>query len=411
MTNHAVMVISGYNIRAVVAFCRWATANRVRFHIIAKNKEDPIFLTDYKDYVSFTRDSPQLHHEVFCTWVDSLCHQYTYQKLSILPSTEGLNRFLLENRSSIESKNCIIPLVNEQLYRKISDKHSFAKLCQSYELYVPAEFNQIPEHLPFVAKPRSYFSAKGSQLIPHLIHTPQDLENFCRTEDKKDYFFQQFIYGHSLYLLAYIAKESRSDNNIVFSQENLMQQARGGSIVLAKHSQFHQEEVARKYVTMLQEQHFFGLVMVEVRLDGSNGGSWFAGYFGNIFPPNTLFSGQRFAPSHISISQFGSTTTSSSVNIKSSPRASAIPLFNALFLPRFVTVKKQRGSTFAYFSAIISVSRSPALSTRIISHSRFFVCKERKLLRVSSSSIGRLNVASITDIFMGYIVVGLKSEV
>lgn len=270
MINQAVIVISGYNIRAVVAFCRWATVHDVKFHVIAKSKEDPIFLTDYKDRVGFTRDSPQLRHEHFRTWVDSLCRKYGYQRIILLPSTEYLNRFLLENRNSIESKNCIIPLVNERLYRKISDKHSFAKLCQSYGLYVPAEFNQIPEHLPFVAKPRSYFSAKGSQLVPHLINNSRDLDNFCRNEDESDYFFQQFVYGQSLYLLAYIGK-SGSENNIVFSQENLMQQARGGSIILAKHSKFHQDEIARHYVTMLQEQNFFGLVMVEVRLDESNG--------------------------------------------------------------------------------------------------------------------------------------------
>jgi len=270
MTNSAIIVMSGYNIRAVVAFCRWATANNVRFHIVAKNKEDPIFLTDYKNNINFTRDSPHLQHEPFTMWVDTLCHQYKYEKIVILPSTEYLNRFLLENRNSIESTNCIIPLVNERLYRKISDKYSFTKLCHSYGLNVPAEIDQIPENFPFVAKPRSYFSSKGSQLIPHLIHDTQDLANFCRTEDKRDYFFQQFVYGHSLYLLAYIGRNG-SDNTIVFSQENLMQQAKGGSIILAKHSKFHQEEIARQYVSMLYDQHFFGLIMVEVRLDKSNG--------------------------------------------------------------------------------------------------------------------------------------------
>ncbi len=270
MINQAVLVISGNNIRAVVAFCRWATAHDVKFHIIAKSKEDSIFLTDYKDRVGFTRDSPQLRHEHFRTWVDSLCTEYGYQRIILLPSTEYLNRFLLENRNSIESGNCLIPLVEERLYRKISDKHSFAKLCQSYGLDIPAEFNYIPEHLPFVAKPRSYFSPKGNQLIPYLINNSQDLENFCRNEEANDYFFQQFIYGRSLYLLAYIGK-SGLDNNVFFSQENLMQQARGGSIILAKHSKFHHDEIAKHYVTMLRDQNFFGLIMVEVRLDESNG--------------------------------------------------------------------------------------------------------------------------------------------
>lgn len=270
MIDQAVMIISGYNFRAVVAFCRWATANKIRFHIVARNEEDPIFLTDYKNHVSFTRDSPKLQHELFRMWIDSLCHQFNYKKIIILPSTEYLNRFLLENRNSIESENCAIPLVNEQLYRKISDKHSFSKLCLEYGLDVPDEFDQCPACLPFVAKPRSYFSSRGTQLIPQLIHEAKELKLFRSTEDESDYFFQQFVFGHSLYLLAYIG-ESGSDNTTVFSQENLMQQARGASIILAKTSKFHQSEIARRYVAMLQEQNFTGLIMVEVRLDETNG--------------------------------------------------------------------------------------------------------------------------------------------
>ena len=217
MMNQAVLVISGYNIRAVVAFCRWATAHDVKFHIIAKSKEDPIFLTDYKDRVCFTRDSPQLRHEHFHTWVDSLCRKNDYQRIILLPSTEYLNRFLLENRNSIESWDCIIPLVDERLYKNISDKYSFVKLCKAYGLDIPAEFNHIPEHLPFVAKPRSNYTAEGNQLTPHLIHNSQDLENFCSNYEANDYFFQQFVDGRSFYLLAYIGKNGL-DNNIIFSQ-------------------------------------------------------------------------------------------------------------------------------------------------------------------------------------------------
>jgi len=43
MNNQAVIVISGYNIRAVIAFCRWATAHDVNYHVVARSKEDPVF--------------------------------------------------------------------------------------------------------------------------------------------------------------------------------------------------------------------------------------------------------------------------------------------------------------------------------------------------------------------------------
>jgi predicted ATP-grasp superfamily ATP-dependent carboligase len=270
MKRQAVVIISGYNIRAVVAFCRWAAANSVNFHIIAKNNEDPIFRTAYKNHVSFTRDSPKLFPEFFRFWIASLCDKYSYDNIVILPSTEYLNRFLLEKRNLIESKKCTLPLVSEKLYTAISDKYSFAKLCHSYGFSVPEEFDQIPEHPPFVAKPRSYFSEEGAQLDPCLIHDRMDLENFRTTENESDYFYQKFISGRSIYLLAYIGKNG-PDNTIIFSQENLMQQARGGSIILAKASQFHEAEIAKQYITMLQQEQFFGLVMIEVREETSSG--------------------------------------------------------------------------------------------------------------------------------------------
>ncbi len=269
MKNQAVMVISGYNIRAVVAFSRWATAHNINFHIIAKSEEDPIFLTDYKEYVAFTRDSSIFRPEYFRSWVEDLVQQYGYKRILILPSTEYLNRFLLKYRNSIETEHCIIPLVDGCLYQTISDKLSFAKLCLSYGLDIPKEYNHIPECFPFVAKPRTYFSTQGSQLRPQLIYDKYDLEKFCSEEETSDYFYQQFVYGRSLYLLAYISQ--RGVDDILFSQENLMQQARGGSIVLAKQSNFHHDGVVKRYVNMLRDQKFFGLIMVEVRLNESNG--------------------------------------------------------------------------------------------------------------------------------------------
>jgi len=117
-----------------------------------------------------------------------------------------------------------------------------------------------------VAKPRTYFSAQGKQLVPQLIINQHDLDKFC-DENKDDYFFQNFINGRSLYLLAYIGQ----NENILYSQENLIQQARGGSVILAKRSNFHHSDIAKKYVRMLREQKYLGLIMVEVRLDESNG--------------------------------------------------------------------------------------------------------------------------------------------
>lgn len=267
MKAEAVLILSGYNIRAVIAWCRWATKHQVAYHIVAKNSEDPIFFTDYKAYVAFIRESQQLTHHDFKRWVNELCKQYGYDKILVLPSTEYFNRFLLENRALIEDKNCIIPLVEENLYIQISDKYSFSQLCQAHQLNVPEKFEKTPNQLPFVAKPYNYLSAQGTQLVPQLITTPQALERFQQTEVCENYFFQQFITGRSHYLLAYIAKNGEG---VTFSQENLIQQTKGGSIVLARHSDFHQTSVAQQYIKMLQNIKFWGIIMIEVRQTEDN---------------------------------------------------------------------------------------------------------------------------------------------
>lgn len=264
----AVMVVSGYNIRAVIAFCRWATRHCINYHIVAKSQNDQILLTTYADRVVIVRKSASLCCEEFCSWVAALREEYGYRRVLILPSTEYLNRFLLDHRDTIETQGCVIPLVDGPLYKTLSNKESFVKLCESYGLDTPEEFTCIPGRLPFVAKPRSYAAANGRQLAPHLIHNEGDLEEFCNTEDTTDYFFQQFVYGRSLYLLAYIGRD-RGD--ILFSQENLMQQARGKSVILARASEFHRTPVAQRYVSMLHHLGFFGLVMIEVRLDEAEG--------------------------------------------------------------------------------------------------------------------------------------------
>ena len=266
--NQAVLVISGYNIRAVIAFCRWATAHHVQYHIVAQSSTDPIFATDYKDRVAVSRDSVNLCPAEFRSWIGELCDQHGYDRILVLPSTEFLNRFLVEHRDAIEAEDCVIPLVDKQLYETISDKQSFTALCDSYGLDIPEEFADIPEQLPFVAKPRVYSSANGKQRVPLLVHTPHDLERLCREEDTEEYFFQQFISGGSQYLLAYVG---RNGNDVLFSQENLMQQAHGGSVVLAKGSDFHQSSIAGRYIEMLRGQEFFGLVMVEVRFEERHG--------------------------------------------------------------------------------------------------------------------------------------------
>ena len=269
--RQAVLIFSGYNIRAIIAFCRWASLVHVDFLIVAKDSSDPIFSTSYKDHVAITRDTPELNSGEFCSWIDILSKKYSYERFVVLPSTEYLNRFLLNNRDDIERTKCVIPLTDAGLYEKISDKKSFVELCDSYDLDVPDEYSQLPEFIPFVAKPRQYCSADGRQLAPHVIFSPADLDRFIHSETTKEYFFQQYIEGRSLYLLAYLPIQ---EEEVLFSQENLMQQSLGRSIILAKRADFHETDMAQRYVKMLKESGFAGLIMIEVRYV-ENSGAYF----------------------------------------------------------------------------------------------------------------------------------------
>jgi hypothetical protein len=180
----------------------------------------------------------------------------------IAPSTEYFNRFLLRHRAQIEAVGGVVPLVGEALYRQVSDKQAFADLCQAHGIAVPEVFDTIPERLPFVAKPRCYPSRPGARIKPYLVTTEDERDRFLERETTRDYFFQEFVEGRSLYLLAHIAR----DGTVVASaQENLMQQADGGSIVLARAHGFHLEPDAQPYLKMLAGAGFHGLVMIEVR--------------------------------------------------------------------------------------------------------------------------------------------------
>lgn len=260
--NRTVLILSGFNIRAVVAFCRWAREQYIPFHIVARNKSDPIFLTDFAKNVFLIRENESLLIEDFCSWIFRIRNQHSYDEVLILPSSEFLNRFMLRNHTLIVSSGGIVPLVNKVLYEQISDKYTFGELCLSAGIPVPEEYQSIPNKFPFVAKPKSYASIQERQLKPYLIYSEADLISFLQDEIIEDYYFQQYIQGKSLYLFASINKHGES---VLFSQENLIQQVKGGSVILARANDFHKKMCAEIYVRLLKSISFQGLVMLEVR--------------------------------------------------------------------------------------------------------------------------------------------------
>lgn len=253
--------------RAVVAFCRHAVRRKIPFHILAASKQDPVFQTQYRDAVFLTRDCPELDIANALAWFKAIRRKTGCDRLVILPTSEFLNRFLLEHQSTLERAGCQVPLVRDQLYHQISDKHAFARICVEHNLAVPREFESMPSQLPFVAKPLRYASTQtGKQLKPWLLTSASRLEQFEQQEQIDDFFFQELAVGKSIYLLYFV---SRTGNDVLFSQENLIQQCNGGSIIAARKSTAHHEEIAQAYLQMLKQIGFWGLVMIELKATSS----------------------------------------------------------------------------------------------------------------------------------------------
>ena len=103
-------MFSGFNIRAVVAFCRFATRWKIPFHIVAVSENDPIFQTAYAKHVFLIRDSSELCDKQVLKWMNEIRTLNRLDRVVVLPTSEYLNRFLLLHRSTFEDAGHVIPL-------------------------------------------------------------------------------------------------------------------------------------------------------------------------------------------------------------------------------------------------------------------------------------------------------------
>jgi predicted ATP-grasp superfamily ATP-dependent carboligase len=262
-----VILFSGYNDRGVIAFARTLRAAGVRFAIVARNSEDPVFLTDYSDRVVHTRSSDTLDRDVLTQVLDSVRKRHTETSCWIAPSTEALNRFLLKERPFLEEMRVRVPLVAERLYSSISDKYSFGEICREFGILVPAEYPTLNvAQYPFVAKPKKFRGDDGAIHTPFLIFDSAEKSAFIEECDTSQFFYQEFVDGRSVYLLYYFRKDGSFAK---LSQENVVQQPGGKSILAAVTSDFHEAPESTKYEALFKSLEFRGLVMVEVKVSAS----------------------------------------------------------------------------------------------------------------------------------------------
>jgi len=259
-----IMIFSGYNNRAVVSFIRTLTKNKISYAVIARDNTDPIFKTAYRDKVVLTRESQHLDLHLIKEYIAIIQNKFKVTQYCIAPSTEALNRFLQDKRTELEGMNIIVPLVNANTYISISDKKSFSDICNNNEILVPSEYNSTKDAtLPFVAKPKKYFTQDGSIHTPFIIFNNSQKKSFLEACDSTDFYFQEYVHGRSVYLLYYF---HRNGHTYKFSQENFIQQPEGKSMVAAISSDFHNTEESIKYELLFRKLGFTGLVMVELKV-------------------------------------------------------------------------------------------------------------------------------------------------
>ncbi len=256
------LIFSGSNERAVVAFCRVLRALGIDPLIVARTDRDVIYYTRYRRHVVAVRQVDRLDLDDVTRCL-AVAQAYAGNAgLILCPTSEFLNLFLLQNREHFSQLGCKIPLVDQDLYRTVSDKYSFSRLCAGQGIAIPTEFDDYRgQAVPFVAKPRQNVNRENRSLYPYLIHSDADLAEFLCSEETADFYFEEYLVGESYYLLYYLWQDGRVTS---FSQQNLLQQAGGKSIVLARPAQLHRQPVAEFYVRVLRQLGFWGLAMIEV---------------------------------------------------------------------------------------------------------------------------------------------------
>jgi predicted ATP-grasp superfamily ATP-dependent carboligase len=263
MHKNCVIIFSGFNQRAIIAFIRTLTLHKVNYAIVALSKDDTILLTEYSDKVVSIRQSFSLNLSDIINSIKEVQCTITANNYFITPSSEALNRFLLDNRKEIEFENCIIPLTSKLNYENISNKYSFGQLCNKAGIKVPFEYKYIEDApFPFVAKPKKYTSNDGSVYSPCIVVNEEDKQQFLHEYNQSDFFYQEYIYGKSFYLLYYFQRDGKIYKA---SQENYLQQPDGKSIVAAVSSNFHSTKESQKYENLLKSLNYFGLIMIEVK--------------------------------------------------------------------------------------------------------------------------------------------------
>lgn len=257
-------VLSGFNLRAVVAACRSFERAGAKYAVVARGDADPILRTRYGARTGAWIHPQRLDIPELLRALGLVRAKLAVDRLVLLPTAEYSNRFFLKHREVFEREAAtVLPLPALDTYLAISEKKRFAALCSAQGIAVPGEFaGGVPWRYPFAAKPRTEFAPDGKRCYPYLIHDDAGRDNFLRQERARDFYFQEFIGGGSYYLLFYFFRDGRV---VQSCQRNGAQQPGGKSIVFAWAEAFPEPALQAQFVALFRDLGFHGAAMVELK--------------------------------------------------------------------------------------------------------------------------------------------------
>ena len=263
MLSTVPIIFSGHNERAVVAICRFFESIRCKFHIVARHDADAIFQTQWVDHVLLRRPSLNLSVELFAEIYNAVHAMGDVP--CICPTSEFLNRFLLDNEDEIRGQGWVWLLPSLDVYIRLSNKdRSPIFIEQLIGMHAPREQKKGHWQAPCVLKPRNNID-NGKVLYPIIVSSKEELDQLLGKIQQYAWFSQQWIEGQSLYLCAYLDQFGDWD---AFWQENLLQQPGGKSMVLARTSTNPGVNVTH-LMSALHRIGYRGPFMMEILKDSS----------------------------------------------------------------------------------------------------------------------------------------------
>jgi hypothetical protein len=263
------LLSAGSNERALIALCRGFTRYGIDFGLIGRGPDDLLLRSKYAGHFLGMGSRDTLSVADILWSVQKARRRYGRRNWVICPTSEHMNRHLLEKRDVLLAEGVELALCDGELYRKLSDKRSFRAYCLGAGLDVPPLLQADPHSapLPFVAKPNENINAEGRILYPYIVRTEADRKRFLRDRDWEQFHLERFVRGESWYILYYIDGCGGLRSG---AQRNLLQQGQGKSVVLARTEKYPDVGLVHHLALRLRVDRYRGFIMVEVRRDHTN---------------------------------------------------------------------------------------------------------------------------------------------